>query len=566
MRSNLDDGLAVLLIALAACAGCGLVGGMESVALGEWFVMPTDVSTSVSPVLRFDAVAVPLLIVIACVLVLDRDRPAGFAERTNRVALVVLGAAAILVTDLLVLLVIWTVLGMLLASGRDAPCRTQPKEASSCRSSSLVLHLSSVCLLSGLLVCVARYHTTDLHELAIAAAKDGRIDAAHVAAGLSVCLAAAVVIRCGLFPGSLWLRQYLDNSDHSRLSDLLVVTLIPGLALSVRLMVVSASLPDGAVLLAGLGALTTVVVGMIAISQTRIVPTVSLLSVVVAASVCVASLSEDMAAVEAVLPAILVQFSLLAVVLLLSRESQRTRLSRAVLGGSIAVLCSGLAGTNVIANLIRSEAMAAGDVLTFGLPRAQLCNAVWIAFGLGQCLFGFGLVRAVLRERVCPEAEDGEDSTHSSRCGLALAVGVGAILTACLLPESSTHGVIPRCVAFGPATPAALLGAVVAWLLFRSGDPAAASSLPGLESLGRLSRNWFYLDQVWAFGVSLPARIASAFVVAFDRHFISSGREEAWRFSAAGLAAGIEHVRRAGAVYYGLTVAMVVVGLLLVLR
>lgn len=552
----------------------------QTVSLGEWLVMPGAHPTAVSPVLHFDATAAALLLVAGCVALLrlpdsqaNRAHPSAF----GRLALLPLTAVAVMSTNLVALVVTWILLDVVLGgTGREVRSDTVETRSSPWP----LLRLSSACLLVAVLVGVSRYHTTDLLEIARSAASDERVDAAQVVAGLSVCLAAAAAIRCGLFPAILWLRRYFESSDRPDMSDVLLVTIIPGCGLVVRLASLSGGITNGTVLLAGLGALTGIAAAMIAATQTSAERVFPLLCLSVVAMACAGSVSAgpDYAAVA--LPTVLILIPLLAAVFRSGHSNSdassgsRIQLDTITRNFGIGVLISGLAGSNAILGQIRAEALASPELLALGLPRERVCNAIWIACVFGQCLFAFALVRGVTRRSNMPAQAPGSDRVPARQFFGSVAVIAGVILAAWLLPLRESLSPAPpgadvstaSFMVFGPATPAALLGAVVAWLLYRDESATKENSARGLDSLHRLGRNWFYLEQAWRFGVAGPIRVLSFVATLVDRHLISSGREEAWRVSATAPAAGIEHLRRTGPVYYGLGIVLVVAGLLLVLR
>jgi|GEM_PF-3272635 hypothetical protein len=589
IASGVESALVVILITVAGWSAFSDATPHVSVSLGEWLVLPARIETTISPVLHFAPGTTPLLLIVACLAILrlpeSRSTDASVAA-VGRLALLPLTACAILTTDLVVLVIIWILLEGVLAgvclrsqrdvSGSEVDWRSAPLG---------ILRLSSACLLVGVLVGVSRYHTTDLLQLARSAAADERVDAAQVVAGLSACLAGAAAIRCGLFPGILWLRQYYVSTERPELSDILLVTVLPGFALVTHLGAITATVPDGAMLIGGLGALTLIVVAAIAATQTSLRLTVPLLSICVVALGCAGSLVTEPDHAGVVMRSLLIQISMLATVLLLSSEFESgaagqdtTRFK--VIGMcrtfGIAVLISGLAGPNAILHLIRAEALASPDTLTLGLPRERVCNVVWAACVLGQWLFAFALIRGVMRQRHAAAKTEASSRLTSVRVVMTAAVTVGVIVAASLMPmdpgspgaqQSDAKVFFGSFLTFGVATPAALLGAVVAWLLYRLPESRESTQpIRGLESLCRLSGNWFYLEHIWKFGVMGPTRVVSILVTAIDRHLISSGREEAWRFSASGLSDGIEHLRRRGSVYYGLSIMLVIAGLLLVLR
>lgn len=552
MKLTIEQRLAVLLLGVIAWLAIGPGPGVV-LSAGEWFQFPGDLSTTVRLDFQFDTVAVGLLLIVVCVSLLYPGQ-LSMQQRLVGGAIFMLASAAVLLTDLVALLVVWTILAILLDAGR--------KRTAEADSSSLVLHLSSVCLLAALLVGAARYHTTDLLQLMTAASVDDRIDARSVAAGLSVWLAAATAIRCGVFPAILWLRGCVADDAHCRFRHLILATLLPGLAIVLRLMEASNSLSDGGILLAGLGALTTVIAGMIAVAQTQLLPTVALLAVASAASTCVACVAGGPAVVEIMLPSILTQLPLLAVVLALDGQSKTA--PRVVRYGAVFVLCSGVAGPNAVVALLLVETQLgtiSGSV-AMGYPVQQFCAGVWTAMTIGQWLFGYALVKAVLKsEQTSPDS-----SATQNFPVLSLAVTVGVLATACVLPAHADlparESILPSFAKLGLGTVALLIGAVSAWMTAgRESVP-----IPGIGSLARISQNWFYLPRVWSIAVSLPVRMVSLLVTAVDTHLISSGREEAWKYSLGTPATGLEHLRRAGAVFYGLSVVLLVVGLLFVLR
>jgi hypothetical protein len=589
IASGVEYLLVVILIAAAGWSAFADAAQPASVSPGTWLVLPGSIETTISPALHFSPGKTPLLLIVACLAMLrvqERRSATAFVVRGGRLALLPLAACAILTTDLVVLVIIWILLegvlaGVCLRSSSDASGPEAER-----RSSPLgILRLSTACLVVGVLVGVSRYHTTDLLQLARSAAADERVDAAQVVAGLSACLAGAAVIRCGLFPGILWLRQYYASAERPELSDILLVTVLPGFALVTHLGAITTTVPDGGMLIAGLGGLTVIVAAAIAATQKSMNLVVPLLSVCVVALACAGSLVTEPDHGGVVMRSLLIQIPILATVLLLSSESAsdaagqnstKFKLSGMCHTFGIGVLISGLAGPNAILHLLRAEALTSPEILTLGLPRERVCNVVWAACVFGQWLFAFALIRGVMRQRHAAAHIEESSPMTSVRVGVTVVLTLGVIAAASLLPMNGETLAAQRSDAslffgsfltFGAATPAALLGAVVAWLLYRSPESRESTQpVRRLESLCRLSGNWFYLEHLWRFCVTGPTRVVSILATAIDRHLISSGREEAWRFSASGLSDGIEHLRRRGSVYYGLSIMLVIAGLLLVLR
>jgi len=88
----------------------------------------------------------------------------------------------------------------------------------------------------------------------------------------------------------------------------------------------------------------------------------------------------------------------------------------------------------------------------------------------------------------------------------------------------------------------------------------------GLDSMTRLSREWFYLEDAIRCGLELPIRGLTLLIEICDRKILGGTAEHGWEKLPARIAGSIEYLRFQPAVYYGLTGVLLVVGLLWSLR
>lgn len=143
---------------------------------------------------------------------------------------------AVTATDLAIVLLCWLVIEELVQ---------HIAEQSKSQRTALLLPLraSSIVLLFGLVLVQTRYHSTALTTVMRVALKDSRIDAAATRDGIATVLVAAIVMRCGLFPFSLWLKRLLKSGSPLSL-PLTVAVVLPAFALGVRMIPLWQAAPE----------------------------------------------------------------------------------------------------------------------------------------------------------------------------------------------------------------------------------------------------------------------------------------------------------------------------------
>lgn len=97
----------------------------------------------------------------------------------------------------------------------------------------LPLRASSLVLLGAIALLQTRYHSTTISTLLEVALQDARVDAVTSRGGMATVLALAIVLRCGLFPCSLWLKRLLVSGSTLSV-PLTAAIVVPAVALAVR--------------------------------------------------------------------------------------------------------------------------------------------------------------------------------------------------------------------------------------------------------------------------------------------------------------------------------------------
>jgi|GEM_PF-3147949 len=97
----------------------------------------------------------------------------------------------------------------------------------------LPLRASSLVLLGAMALLQTRYHSTTISTLLEVALQDTRVDATNSRGGIATVLGLAIMLRCGLFPCSLWLKRLLA-SGSTLCVPLTAAIVAPALVLAVR--------------------------------------------------------------------------------------------------------------------------------------------------------------------------------------------------------------------------------------------------------------------------------------------------------------------------------------------
>lgn len=134
-------------------------------------------------------------------------------------------------TDLVIVLLSWLAIEELVAhiAASTTSLPSQPQRDGIV----LPLRASSLVLLGAMALLQTRYHSTTISTLLEVSLQDTRVDAATSRGGIATVLALAIMLRCGLFPCSLWLKRLLA-SGSTLCVPLTAAIVVPALVLAVR--------------------------------------------------------------------------------------------------------------------------------------------------------------------------------------------------------------------------------------------------------------------------------------------------------------------------------------------
>lgn len=551
----------VVAVSWIACPHAGMIESTARLAAGDWLVMPSVEGLAVS--LTFHANQPHcVLILAASILVLLGTAGTNDSETagSSRVTLLYpLSVAAILVTDLVVLVSIWIAIDCcvfsLFAQGGDA---AQPVRRRF--STPTILSCSGALLIVTTLLAMSRFGTSDIAEIVARAVEDKRIDSATVASGLSVLIVAAVAIRCAFFPALIWPRSGLEYCRRNSGFIVVLAGILPGISLAVFSSPLGIISADAFLLLGALGVLTCATATGIALVQSDSARVVTLLSIA-ATGLSAAGLATNSLTVGHVATCTLF-VQLLAIFIL--QRCQEVSNRGAAFGMAILVAVCGVGGGNAILSLVElSLRETAGTATASSADRFLIL--IWWGIVLSQILWGVAIGKLV---SIRPSAESAlVEDPNASRLGTFIATIAACLaLAACIMPLPKTLPVqpeLPTCLlSFGAATPTCLLGVVSAWLLSQASEAVRGRVAGSLDSLARLCREWFYISDAVCYGAVLPIRGLAALAEFCDRRILGGRSEDGWKYVPAHFAGSIEYLRDQPAVYYGLTGVLLVVGLL----
>lgn len=568
--------IAAGLTALAAAMwlgglSAGLIGSSTTMILGNWLTLPTPAGLSIQWAFVVDqprallVLATSLIVLLSVVSLPGDGNPGILATRLK--PLYPLSVLAILTTNLILLLSAWILIDCCIAGWR--PSQRNCHQTTGRRGNpSAIIGTSSALLLLATLMAAARFQTLDVQPLLNRAASDGRVDAVTVLSGLCVIFVAAVAVRSACFPALIRTRRYVEQSPHSGRLIVALAGVLPGISLAISILPLSRLSPDGLLLIAMLGLLTSVTSTGIFLAQDRASDRAALLFISATGLTAVAFAPGQPSGGSIAAVAL---FSQLTAVSILDQRRQRRKWGPgAVLAMVVAV--SGIAGANAILASIELMQNSTARVSASGLqPGTPSLLMLWWGIVISQFLWGIAITTLVSSPppRIgsgTPVASGTLESTGSRSRTLiesaAALLAFGSTLIPIIAHPAGSTASPERLFAFGAATPACLLGVVITWLITQSSTIVRERVTGSVSSLTQLGRNWFYLDDVFSFGVVLPVRGLAWVIETGDRKISGGTSEDGWKQSAVRLAGSLEFLRSQPATYYGLTLVLLVVGLM----
>jgi NADH:ubiquinone oxidoreductase subunit 5 (subunit L)/multisubunit Na+/H+ antiporter MnhA subunit len=525
--------------------------------------------------LSFQADQPRCLLVLAgsLLLLLNVSQPQR-SKRDNSAAAIFLfplSVVAILATDLAVLASVWIMTDFCvvrLLTGHDGS-ETPGKRS---LNTAEIIRSSSALLLFATLMAVARFGTSDLELIIGRSVEDGRVDAVTVVAGLSVLFAGAIAIRCAIFPALIWPRTYLQDRPDDAGIVVVLAGILPGISLAVATLPFCEVSADTFMLLGMLGILTCFTATGIALVQDNSNRVATLLSV------SAAGLAVSAMATSSLLGGQLATCTLLAQLVAIFVLQRCGEVSSRKIGFGMALLVavSGIGGSNAILSLVELS-LHDGSNSASTASADQFLLLIWWGIVVSQILWGIAIVKLVMIEdssalRRAVKAPKLAAVTGSRHGSIVLAIVAAMALGACVVPVGGSEIVeatglaesttATRLFTFGAATPACLLGVVAAWLLAHASENVRSTVVSKLDSLARLSREWFYLEDAIRCVVVWPVRGLAMAIEICDRKILGGTLELRWEKVPTCIASSIEHLRFQPAIYYGLTGVLLVVGLL----
>jgi formate hydrogenlyase subunit 3/multisubunit Na+/H+ antiporter MnhD subunit len=557
--------LCVSAVSWLVCSHAGIIESSVRLSAGEWLAISPENGLGVR--LAFHANYSRCVLVLAASMILLLKIVGSTHSKGDiaaRIALLYpLSVVTMLASDLVVLAIVWGVIDCCLiglVSDKSGAARSGKKSL----NTTIIAGCSGALLLVATLMAMARFGTSDIAEIVSRSAEDGRVDAATVAAGLTVLFAAAVAIRCALFPALIWPRSCLKSGSRDAGIVVVLAGILPGFALAVAVLPLAHVSSDAFLLLGTLGVLTCLTATGVALVQNDSARMVTLLSVSVA-GLAASSLATCLPGCGRVAThTLLAQLSTIFVL----HRCVNFRKRKIVCSVAIVVAVSGISGSNAILTLIE---LSLSQTMTTEASAEQVLLLIWWGILISQVLWGVAIVKLAMSNPASDLARDRDAPKRLPLQTSAVAFAVGAFvaslaLLTCVVPVGVYQEVSPvipaRLFAFGAATPACLLGVVAAWLLAQAGESARASVVAKLDSLSRLCREWFYLEAAIQYGVALPVRGLAMLAEICDRMILGGTLEQRWEKVPTHIADSIEYLRFQPAVYYGLTGVLLVVGLL----
>jgi NADH:ubiquinone oxidoreductase subunit 5 (subunit L)/multisubunit Na+/H+ antiporter MnhA subunit len=551
----------VVAVSWIVCSRAGIIQLAGRLAVGDWLVIPSADGLTVSLTFQADQ-SHCVLVLAASMLVLFGTVGANNSETlgSSRVSLLYpLSVAAILVTDLVVLVSIWIAIDCCVFSlfAQEADGARPVKRRF---STTTILSCSGALLFVTTLLAMSRFGTSDIAEIVALSVEDKRIDAATVAAGLSVLIVAAVAIRCAFFPALIWPRTGLEFCRRSSGIVVVLAGILPGISLAVASSPLGSLSPDAFLLLGMLGVLTCLTATGVALAQTDSARVVALLSIAVA-GLAAAGLATSLPTIGHVTTYTL--FAQLMAIFVLQRCSGVSKRG-AAFGIAMLVAVCGIGGGNALLSLVEVSLRGIADAATVS-SAGRFLVLIWWGVVLSQTLWGVAIWKLV---SIQPSTEStrNEDANASRLGDLVPTIAVCLALSACMVPLGgglmAQSELSARLLTFGAATPACLLGVVSAWLLSQASDAVRGRVTGSLDSLTRLCREWFYIEDAIRYGAVMPVRGLALLAEFCDRRILGGRSEDGWKHAPIRIAGSFEYLRDQPAVYYGLTGVLLLVGLL----
>ena len=388
----------VVAVSWIACSHAEMIESAARLAVGDWLVVPSAEGLAVSLTFRADQPHC-VLILAASVLVLlgipgtNESETAG----SSRVTLLYpLSVAAILVTDLVVLVSIWIAIDCCVFSlFSQEEDRARPVQRRI--STTMILSCSGALLFVTTLLAMSRFGTSDIAKIVARAVEDKRIDSATVASGLSVLIVAAVAIRCAFFPALIWARNGIEDCRGSSSIVVVLAGILPGISLAVVSSPLGIISADAFLLFGMLGVLTSATATGIALVQSDSARVVTLLSIA-ATGLSAAGLATNSSTVGHIAACTL--FVQLLAIFVLQRSHEVSNRG-AAFGMAILVAACGIGGGNAILSLVElSLRETAGTATASSADRFLIL--IWWGVVLSQILWGIAIVNLV---SVRPSAE-----------------------------------------------------------------------------------------------------------------------------------------------------------------
>lgn len=549
----------------------GLVRSPATMALGNWLTLPTSAGLSVQFAFVIDQprallVLASSLIVLQTVIDLPGDGDPGILPARLRF-LYPLSVLSILTTNLVLLLGTWILIDCCIAGWQHT--HGNYRKTTGLRvNTAAFLNSSSALLLLATLMAAARFQTLDIQHILHRASSDGRIDAVTVVSGLSVIFVAAVAVRSAFFPALIWTRRCVERSPHSGSLIVALAGVLPGVSLAISIYPLGGISPDGSLLIAMLGLLTCLTSTSVFLAQDHASGRSALLFISAAGLTAVAFASGQTSGGSIAGAAL---FSQLTAVCALDRCRRKCKWSP---GAALAMIVavSGIGGANAILASIELTENSMAPTPALGLqPGNPSLLMLWWGVVISQLLWGMAITNLVSRtfsniSSGKPAGSESQDSVGSRSSTMVETAAVLLAFAGTLIPITIHPDGIPaspeRLLVFGAATPACLLGVVITWLITQSSTSVRRRVADSVNSITELGRNWFYLDNVFRFGVALPFHCLAWVIESGDRKISGGTSEDGWKQTPIRIAGSLEYLRSQPATYYGLTLVLLVVGLM----
>lgn len=561
---------------------CGIASSSITWSAGTWLTLDAAAGESVTAAFELNGITSALVAAAGLMLLLINPRlsrsiakvhqPDRFnydSDATCSIVIPLLACVAILSSNLAIVLVVWMLLDT---------CSSQLFRDGSAASRHRIswhqtlLLSSNLFLLFAVLLISLRYHTFSLPVFLEMAHADDRIDAMTLNAGIAVALGLAVSARCGLYPWIVWLKPLTMRATQQTLPVVSLVALLPGIAMAASTAGLASTTvswsdvaSDSTALPAVLGSITAfaslvLALGLKRVESVPLLMAVSVCSQALIAASCFMSTLNSESNLEYVTVALCLVCSLLPAIALIGRIPSGDRLRTAVSVAAGVMIIAGFHGQNALLELIEVESQRSVMQMTFGLPRERVFDAIWWTCAIAQVLAGVCLVRVWFSVTTEDDIQS-VPRTTGRRTHLVLAV----VCFAALIMPWLIIGGGTRPLRMDAATPAGMLGVVVGRMLFRKNSQAATYIAGLAPSVVRQVREWLYLELTLRIVFVLPWVWAGRVIEFIDRHVFGGSREDGWQQWAVDVSGMIDSLRKESAVYSGLIVLLVLVGLLFAL-